>query len=156
MSFRNYYLCPSFTQQMHSTSVDIIALWGDLLIALFFDIFKGFRLLWWKIILNGSKQTIIRSGEYGGWGKISRFISYIYFLRFLLYVDEYCHERKLVCHKVWRTLAAFFQCLIYCHEFFFIANSCDRFTRFQQLVVYHTFSPNTRTEHHLLSMNIVF
>ena len=50
------------------------------------------------------------------------------FLRVLLYVDEHCHESKLVCHGVWRTLAAFFQCLVQFHQLLFIANSCNRFT----------------------------
>ena len=33
------------------------------------------------------------------------------FLRILLRMDENFHEAKLVCHDVWRTLAAFFSML---------------------------------------------
>ena len=73
---------------------------------------------------------------------------YIFFW-VLLHLDEHFHGAKLINHDDWRTLAAFFQCLVHCHQLLFIANSCDRFTRFQQLVVYHTFlnPPNTPFEH---------
>ena len=36
----------------------------------------------------------------------------------------------------------------------FRVNSCDRFIRFQQLVVYYIFLISPNTQHHLLSMNI--
>ena len=62
------------------------------------------------------------------------------FLRVLLHVDKHCDAAKLVCQVVWRTLAAFFQCLVQVYQSSFVANSCDRFTRFQQLVVYHNWS----------------
>ena len=61
------------------------------------------------------------------------------FLRVWLHVDEHYHGAKLICHYVWYTLAAFFQCLVQFNQLLFIANSCDRYIRFQQLVVYHTF-----------------
>ena len=78
------------------------------------------------------------------------------FLRILLHEDVHCHGAKLVCHDVWRTPAAFFQCLVQFHQLF-IANSCVRFTRFKQLLVYHIlFLIPPNIQHHLLSMNIVF
>ena len=71
-------------------------------------------------------------------------------------MDEHCHGAKLVCHDVWCTLAAFSQCLDPFYQLLFIANSCDRFTRIQQLVVYHTFLIPPNTQHHLFTINFAF
>ena len=81
LSFRSYDLCPSFTQQINSTPVEIFAFLGDPFIDTFFDIFKRLEMLWWQIILNGSKGMIIYaiSGEYGGCDKTSQFMSHVYF-----------------------------------------------------------------------------
>ena len=96
------------------------------------------------------------SGEYGGWGRTSLFMSCIYSWRVLLHWDEPYHGEKLVCHDVWRILAAFFECLVQFNQFLFIVNSCDHLTRFQQLVVYHTFLISPNTQYNLFSMNIAF
>ena len=50
---------------MISTPVEILALWGDPFVDAFFDIFKRLEMLWWRIILNGSKQ-MISDGAMGG------------------------------------------------------------------------------------------
>ena len=90
--------------------------------------------------------------EPAGKVRLTNSCSVYIFLRVLLDVDVQFRKAKLVFYDIRRILAAFFQCLIQFHQSLFIANSCDRFTRFQQLVVYHTFL----ILHHLLNMNIAF
>ena len=58
--FKIYDLCLSFTQKMDSTPIEILAFWGNPFIDLFFDIFKRLKMLCLQIILNGSKQMMIR------------------------------------------------------------------------------------------------
>ena len=110
---------------MDATPVEILALWSDLFVDPSFDIFETLEMLGLEIILNGSKQMIIR----------------------------WRYVRCVTFGVLW---PLFFQCLVEFHQLLFIANNCDRFTRFQQLVVYHTFFIPLNTQHHLLSMNIAF
>ena len=49
-------------------------------------------------------------------------------------------------------LPLFFQFLIQFHQLLFIASRCDRLTRLQQFVVYHTFLIPPNAYHHLVSM----
>ena len=70
---------------MDTTPIEILVFWGDPFIDPFFNIFKRLKMLGWKIILNCSKQMIIR------W-------RYIFFTGSATYVDEHCHGAKLVYH----------------------------------------------------------
>ena len=96
-------------------------------------------------------------GEYGGWSKISQFMSYaVYF-----FTSSATCERAFswsIISLSWRLAnsSRFFQYSIQFHQFLFIVNSCDRFSRFQKLVVYHTFLIPLNTQHHLLSMKTAF
>ena len=82
LSFRSYDLCLSFTWQMDSTPIEILAFRGDPFIDPFFDICKRLEMMWWKIILQSWKQMIdgTMSGKYCGWGETSQFMSCTFFL----------------------------------------------------------------------------
>ena len=119
-------LCPSFTQQMDSTLVEILAFRGDPFDDPFFDIFKT-----WNAVMtnhsewletNGNQMALICPVNMAGEVRLPNLCPVYIFLQVLLY-----------------TWSLFFQCLVQFYQLLFIANSYNRFTRFQQLVVDHAY-----------------